>query len=870
MARSRVLRVILVSSTIAALWALGAGAAHAVVGGRPPDGPAYHPERVLVKFMPGASRQQAEEAASALGLAELHYVSNIAVHVMRVAPGNSVEDTLAMLTQNPAVLYAEPDYYRYPADVFPNDTYYSYEWGLHNTGQTGGTSDADIDAPQAWSTISSSCDVIVAVIDTGVDYTHEDLACNMWVNTGEIPNDGIDNEGNGFVDDYYGYDFGANDGDPIPNPVSDDSNPWHGTHVAGTIGACTNNHLGVAGVTHCVRIMALKVVDNEDRFSSSAIIRAMDYAATMGAHVMNASYLGGDASQAEYDGLEAARQADVLFVAAAGNEGENNDEHPIYPASYDLPNIIAVASTDHNDQMASTSCYGASSVDLAAPGVSILSTYPGDLYATASGTSMATPHVVGAAALVWATDLSQTYGDVKDRILSTVDPLPSLQGFVLTGGRLNLSQAVGSPIAPCDSTSYTTPASSYQIADGETKTDMCGSVQYYRVTTAQTATITWTLTPDGVDSDLYTHDISGSVPTTTDYSCRPHYSGETQETCVTVDAPPGTYYAMVRQFAIGGSYAISVDVEGAPVPCDSTSYTTPASSYQMADGETKTDMCGLVQYYRVTTAQTATITWTLTPSFGDFDLHTKDTAGSVPTETDYSCRPWYGGDSSEVCTTVDAPPGTYYAMVHLWSGDGSYSISVDADDSNIQFADVPPDYWAYDEIIGCATADISYGYPDGYYRPELEITRAQMATFISRAHAGGESNVPPDGTYPIPSLVDVPSDHWAYRYVEYASAARIVQGYGGGYYLPDLLVDRGQMSVFIARSKGWVDLDDEMTSAPELFPDVPAGFWAGTAIQACRDEGVVVGYFNGLYYPDGIVTRAQMAMFIARAFHLIP
>jgi subtilisin family serine protease len=400
-----------------------------------PGGPVYHPERVLVKFNPKVGSAQVQQLAATQGLVELRSHPGIGLHVYRVPRKATVKDTIAALTASPAVVYAEPDWQVHAADVFPTDPLFPQQWALHNIGQTGGTADADIDAPEAWQINHSACSVIVGVIDTGVDYTHQDLACNIWTNPGEIPGNGIDDDGNGYVDDVHGYDWVNLDA----NPMDDHG---HGTHVSGSIGACTDNGVGIAGVTNCVKIMALKFLDSSGSGWTSDAVSALLYATSMGAKLTSNSWGGGGYSSALRDAIAAADAAGCLFVAAAGNSGQNADLYPMYPAAYDLPNIISVAATDSNDQLAGFSNYGPTSVDLGAPGVDILSSLPGNQYAAWSGTSMATPHVSGAAALVWGANPSLTHDCVKGQILSTVDPLPALDGKTLTGGRLNLNNAL--------------------------------------------------------------------------------------------------------------------------------------------------------------------------------------------------------------------------------------------------------------------------------------------------------------------------------------------------------------------------------------------------------------------------------------------
>ena len=367
------------------------------------------------------------------------------LHQVELPDGLDVASALDAYRGDPNVLYAEPNY-RVFATQTPNDPRYAELWGLNNAGQTGGTIDVDVDAPEAWD-VTTGGNTLIAVIDTGVDYTHEDLAANMWTNPGEAPGDGIDNDGNGFIDDVHGYDFANDDGDPM-----DDQG--HGTHVAGTIGAVGNNGIGVTGVNWNARIMAVKFLDSGGSGSTADAIDAISYATAQGAKISNNSWGGYEPfSQAMNDAIAAAGAAGQVFVAGAGNGnflgfGQDNDVNPFYPASYNLDNIISVAAVDHNDERAVFSNFGATSVDLAAPGVDILSTRPGNAYAQLSGTSMATPHVAGVVSLVWQQHPEWTTTQVIHQVLSTVDPVDAMQGISVTGGRLNAASAVGNVVPP--------------------------------------------------------------------------------------------------------------------------------------------------------------------------------------------------------------------------------------------------------------------------------------------------------------------------------------------------------------------------------------------------------------------------------------
>ncbi len=411
----------------------------APAGSAPASGagqPTYVPGELLIKFKP-----EAGPAVRAAALAELD-AENLRTFLSRaenwrLGPGISVEEAVERMRANPLVDYAEPNYL-VSLDIVPNDPRLGELWGLINTGQSGGTADADVDAELAWNVSTGSSDVLVGVIDTGVDYNHPDLAANIWTNPGEIPGNGVDDDGNGFVDDVHGYDFVNEDGDPF-----DDHG--HGTHVSGTIGAIGNNGVGVVGVNWQVKIMALKFLNSSGSGTTANAIRAVDYSVLMGVDLTSNSWGGGAFSQALYDAIANANAHEMAFVAAAGNNGTNNDVSPHYPSNYDLPNVIAVAATDRNDLKASFSNYGPLSVDLGAPGVDILSTLPGNSYGLLSGTSMATPHVAGTCALIRAVSPNIPVGQMKSVLLNSVDPIPSMQGIVVSNGRLNAFRSIAEP-----------------------------------------------------------------------------------------------------------------------------------------------------------------------------------------------------------------------------------------------------------------------------------------------------------------------------------------------------------------------------------------------------------------------------------------
>lgn len=328
---------------------------------------------------------------------------------------------------DPNIEYIEPNWI-YHTMYTPGDEKFSQQWALKK-----------IQAERAWE-FTLGNEIIVAVIDTGIDYTHPDLKDQMWINEAELNGKpGVDDDGNGYVDDIYGYDFVNKDGDP-----KDDHN--HGTHCAGIIGA-QHNSLGIAGVSTNVKLMALKFLSASGSGSAEDAILAVKYAVDHGAKVLSNSWGGGGASQAMVEAIEYAKSKGVMFVAAAGNEYSNNDSNPAYPASYKISNVISVAASDINDNKADFSNYG-ESVHIAAPGKDILSTVRGG-YASYSGTSMACPYVSGALAMLLSYE-NLSLEEAKNRLIYTSDYLENWEGLTFNAGRLNLYNLISNkyPVRP--------------------------------------------------------------------------------------------------------------------------------------------------------------------------------------------------------------------------------------------------------------------------------------------------------------------------------------------------------------------------------------------------------------------------------------
>lgn len=392
---------------------------------------------ILVRFVSAPGKRDNETLPS--GTRNLSMKRGFPLYRVSLPGGMTVAEGLRQYGKRPDVAYVEPNYLRYGTAVVPDDPLFGRQWGLYNTGQEirgfFGTPGSDLGAVEAWEKTTGGSPVIVAVMDSGIDGGHGDLVENLWRNPGEIPDNGVDDDGNGYIDDVHGWDFLDEDNDPM------DENA-HGTHLAGIIGARGNNSQGIAGVNWRVSLMSLRFLDASGLGSVADEIEAMAYAADMGARVVNASIGGADASRAEREAIALLMARGVLFVAAAGNEGEDNDDVPSYPACYDLPNLISVAATDGDDDLCLFSNYGALSVDGGAPGLFILSTVPGNAYGYLSGTSMATAFTAGLAGLLWSAFAEDSWQDILYRVLYGADPRVSLAEITATGGRFDAGKAL--------------------------------------------------------------------------------------------------------------------------------------------------------------------------------------------------------------------------------------------------------------------------------------------------------------------------------------------------------------------------------------------------------------------------------------------
>lgn len=430
----------------------------------------YAPSELLVKFKAGVPTYVMSDIHRGVGAQVLKsFRADPRLHQVRIPKGWDLEKALAYYQSRADVQYAQPNWVYHVATTVASDPNFSAQWAWRNTGQTGGVSGADVRATGAWDKARGRFTVVVASIDTGVDYLHPDLRMNIWTNPGEAGAncyDGIDNDANGYPDDCRGWNIVANNNDP-----RDDNG--HGSHTSGTIGALANNLVGVAGANWDVQIMPVKVFDNTGSGFTSWAVEGIDYAVRSGATILNNSWVAGGPDPALLEAIRRADAAHALFITAAGNNGTNNTRVPTYPCSYGSmllvvnppSNVICTAATDDMDNRWSLSSYGADTVHLGAPGVDILSTEGFGAYGYRTGTSQATAHVSGAAALLKGCKPGLSASTVKQILLDTARPLISLSGITTTGGVVNYQAAINDPRAAGSGSCDAAPANALPVAN---------------------------------------------------------------------------------------------------------------------------------------------------------------------------------------------------------------------------------------------------------------------------------------------------------------------------------------------------------------------------------------------------------------------
>jgi len=421
-----------------------------------PDTSTFIPNEFIVKFKKGTSQAKRNLIRNESSVKKEISFKYINSELWIVKDEVARSQFIVSNSKRPEIEFIEPNYI-YRSDDVPDDPLFNNLWGLHNTVSSGGQIDADIDAIEAWDIFQGNGAKPVAITDTGIDYYHPDLNQNLWQNLAEDadgdgqvleynaslglfvfdPGDknGIDDDGNGYIDDFIGWDFVNNDNDP-----RDFSNNGHGTHVAGTVGATINNQEGIVGVNPNSKLVAIKYLNDRGGGSTSNLIKIVEYIVDLGIPISNNSFGGGSYSQALFEMLEYAKSQGHIFVASAGNRGQDNDAQLYYPASYDLDNVVSVAANDRKEKLASFSSFGQTTVDISAPGVHILSCERiSHEYKMLSGTSMSAPHVAGALSLAWEFAPQESYQSLIGTMLNTVDVIPEYQNKCVSNGRLNMN-----------------------------------------------------------------------------------------------------------------------------------------------------------------------------------------------------------------------------------------------------------------------------------------------------------------------------------------------------------------------------------------------------------------------------------------------
>jgi len=597
---------------------------------------------VLVKFHASGNVAQAEQDADIDSDEE---IGGIGVRLFH-SRSKDVATLLAELKARPDVAYVEPNFIIH-ADLTPNDPSFSSLWGLLNTGQViggqTGTPGADISATSAWDISTGSRANVVAVVDTGIDYNHADLAANVWSAPTSFTVT-IGGQNITCAAGTHGFNAITNTCDPL-----DDNN--HGSHCSGTIGAVGNNGVGVAGVNWTASIMGAKFLNSGGSGTTAGAINAIEFTiqakqifgANANVRVLSNSWGGGGFSQALLDEINKANANNMLFVAAAGNNGSNNDSAPFYPASYNAPNVVAVAATDNRDQKASFSNFGATSVDLGAPGVNVLSTTIGNTYSFFSGTSMATPHVSGAAALVLSVCSLDTAA-LKSNLLNNVDPITALSGITVTGGRLNVDNAIRACSGP--------PTPDFSLS---------ASPSSQTVTQGDSTVYTATVTPSGGFSGTVTFSASG-LPAGAGASFNPASvagSGSSTMTVTTSGAtPPGSYTLTITGTSGSLVHSTTVTLVVASATADFSLSATPSSRTIVRRGSTT---------YTVTVTPSGAFAGAV--SFSVSGLTGGATASFNPTSVNTS-------GSSTMTVNAGNKTGTFTLTITGTSGSLQHSASV--------------------------------------------------------------------------------------------------------------------------------------------------------------------------------------------------
>ena len=869
--RPRLLGVPLAAVLLAGLAVPAGALTDPATGDLDTEAPAT-PGRIVISWDPAASASDRAEVLARHGLRSEEVYDFIDVEVVGLAAWR-VPAALDDLTGEAAVRLAEPDVIAEATDVTEPDFWRL--WGLHNTGQAGGTVDVDVDAPEAWAITRGSADVVVAVVDTGIDITHPDLADNIWVNVDEIPGNGLDDDGNGKIDDVNGWDFRNDDASVFDSASEDD----HGTHVAGTI-AGVSNGAGIVGLAPNVKIMPIKFLGGAEGTGSTAAAAAgIDYAVRNGATVINASFGGGSSAT-----LQATiARIDALVVASAGNNGVDIDLSPSFPASlardsYGLPHVVSVASVDRTGARSTFSNHGVQSVDLGAPGSQIYSSLPGGAYGTYSGTSMAAPHVSATAALVASLAPTLTGAQLATAIKDSAQPLASMAGLTTTGGLLNAHAALLRHVTPAVPIDVTAVAANGRATVQWTPGSGGGTPASYTVSVAPTGGVTGATARtvagpatstvfDGLTNDTaYAFTVSATNAGGTSAASAPS-PPVTPEVTV-----PGVATAVT---ATGGdgyvdlTWTAPADDGGTPL----TGYTVQVSPDTGVAGELERTVAASVTSLRFDGLTNGTL-------YG-FAVVASNTLGDGAASTPVTATPQVpppppapsgggggGGGGGFAPAPAPAPAAPAPAPTEPveptepvalpYDGNGSRSLAwacpvVPAS----TFADVPVDS-PHAAGVGCASAwQVFTGSTTGAFQPGVQLSRGQLASVLARGIEQALGEELPTGRDRFRD--DDGSVHKAA--IDKLAELGIVGGVSADRYAPGAPVTRAQFAAMLART--YRELAGELPVGRDLFAD-DEGSSHESAINSLAAIGVVAGTGQGVYSPGAVLNRGQAATMVAR------
>ncbi|MGH7540413.1 MAG: S8 family serine peptidase [Gemmatimonadota bacterium] len=847
----------------------------------------FVPGEVLVRFRAGVSGSARDAALGTVNARFARETLLPGLVLARLEPGRSVPGAVAALSRRSDVLYAEPNLIL-RATATPNDPRFESGelWGLHNTGQSSGTPDADIDAPEAWNTTVGSSGVVVAVVDTGIAYDHPDLAPNIWANPGEVPGDSVDNDGNGKVDDHRGWDFIGNDNDPR------DLNA-HGTHVAGTIGAKGNNSTGVTGVNWNVQLMPVRVLDADGMGTLESVANGFTYAAQEGAKVVNASLgvEGGPEPASTKAAIDAAPS--TLFVVAAGNGGDdgigdNNESVPHWPCNHASANLVCVAATTRTDARSGFSNFGATSVDLGAPGSEIVSTWLGYTSKLSDGFESVTGWVPGvgpeppfattcpgpAPANTWArTGEAADTGAVSAADSPGGNYVDCQNNWFRAPVPVSFAGSVGCNVA------YrlrleTEPNFDYFVVDASTDLTFV-QAEEVAAWTGTTGGTWFSFVEDlsaldgqpnvwvrfGLESDDLFSNFNGAHVDNVDIRCiGTNYTADSYESIQgTSMATP--HVAGVAALAWAKNSSVSV---------------ATVKSALLNGGDSIPALSGITVSGRRLNADgtLALIPASATP---ELVVLKGGNGGGTITGTGITC----GSDCSEsyapgANVVLTATP-LYASTLTGWSNCDSPSgntCTMTMSSSKVvtatftttpTFADVPPSHPFYPFIeqlvdLGITSGCGTNGSGQPLYCPNAPVQRQQMAVFLMKAT--GQTAL----DSPTPTFADVPSSSPFYGWVERLNEQGITGGCSASppLFCPTDPVTRASMAVFVVKAKGLAPFDNPTPT----FADVPLGAFAYSYIERMYEQDITGGCLTDplRYCPDAEVTRGQMAVFLIRAF----